>query len=188
MTDRNPKLLLPSVQESVEMEHVSTSPDNAKSGPLENGTHLVDIVSQRPITRKFHSFSRKRGIFPYRSRKNLLISQFFSRSLSQISSCFVSILNLGSATNLVAHCSFDISFTLTSGSRDRSRLIPGLVIPVCASLNSSKPSKIKERLGTLSKSVTNRSLKAKVDSTTRRTIPCRGAIASSGDNDAFLSK
>jgi hypothetical protein len=45
MTDRNPKLLLPSVQESVEMEHVSTSPDNAKSGPLENGSPLLDTTS-----------------------------------------------------------------------------------------------------------------------------------------------
>ena len=109
MTDRNPKLLLPSVQESVEMEHVSTSPkvtvttrlvgrillsgygsfhlvlserqhfstkpqvhprflqiqpspaemehvstspDNAKSGPLENGSYSQDIVSQGAIFNK----------------------------------------------------------------------------------------------------------------------------------------
>jgi hypothetical protein len=42
VTDRNPKLFpnlfVPSVQPSpVEMEHVSTTPDIAKSGPLENG-------------------------------------------------------------------------------------------------------------------------------------------------------
>jgi hypothetical protein len=46
MTDRNPKLLLPTVQPSpVEMEHVSTSLDNAKSGPLENGSPLLDTTS-----------------------------------------------------------------------------------------------------------------------------------------------
>ena len=41
---------LPSVQPSpVEMEHVSTTRDIAKTRPLENGTHLVDIVSQGPL-------------------------------------------------------------------------------------------------------------------------------------------
>ena len=50
MTDRNPKLLLPTVQPSpVEVEHVSTNPDIATTGPLENGSHLVDIVSQGPL-------------------------------------------------------------------------------------------------------------------------------------------
>jgi len=37
VTDRNRNLFLTSVQPSpVEMEHVSTTPDIAKSGPLEN--------------------------------------------------------------------------------------------------------------------------------------------------------
>ena len=52
MTDRNPKLFLPVrlVQPSpVEMEHVSTTPDIAKTGTSENRSHLLDIVSQRPL-------------------------------------------------------------------------------------------------------------------------------------------
>jgi hypothetical protein len=45
-TDRNQNLFVPSVRPSpVEMEHVSTSPDNAKSGPLENGSPLLDTTS-----------------------------------------------------------------------------------------------------------------------------------------------
>jgi len=44
--ERIERFHVPSVQESpVEMEHVSTSPDNAKSGPLENGSPLLDTTS-----------------------------------------------------------------------------------------------------------------------------------------------
>ncbi len=33
----------------VEMEHVSTSPDIATTGSLENGAHSLNIESQRPL-------------------------------------------------------------------------------------------------------------------------------------------
>jgi len=42
-TNPLPTQILPS---PVEMEHVSTSPDFAKSGTSENGSHLVDTGSQ----------------------------------------------------------------------------------------------------------------------------------------------
>ena len=47
MTYLDSNLVIPSqVQPSpVEMEHVSTTPDNAKSGPLENGSPLLDTTS-----------------------------------------------------------------------------------------------------------------------------------------------
>jgi hypothetical protein len=48
-TDRNPNLFFPAqIQPSpVEMEHVSTTPDIAKTGTSENPSHLIEIVSQR---------------------------------------------------------------------------------------------------------------------------------------------
>ena len=51
MTYLDSNLVIPSqVQPSpVEMEHVSTSPYIAKSGPLENGAHSLNIVSQRSL-------------------------------------------------------------------------------------------------------------------------------------------
>jgi hypothetical protein len=46
VTDRNRNLFLPThIQPSpVEMEHVSTTPDIAKTGTSENRSHLLNIV------------------------------------------------------------------------------------------------------------------------------------------------